>query len=94
MSREETSRRYIVEYFAGGSWLRVSADGKVVFQGDSKYSAWVVADVLVSLGHSVEIQAAPGGSYSERDSPTPAEKTWPPVLRVQRSTDPPQGSAS
>jgi len=87
VSDEETGPRYTVEYFAGGTWLRVSKNGTVVFQGDSKHSAWVVADVLTSLGHSVEVRPAPGGSYSERDAPTPPVKTWPPTM-TSRSSSP------
>lgn len=56
---------YTVEYFAGGSWLRVTRDGKVVHEGDCRLSAWAVADVLARLG-SVEIRAASGGSWVER----------------------------
>jgi hypothetical protein len=58
---------YVVEYFAGGTWLRVIRDGEVVHEGDTRYSAWAVADVLASITHCVEVRPAPGGSWAERD---------------------------
>jgi hypothetical protein len=52
---------YAVEYYAGGTWLRVTRDGEVVHEGESRYSARALADMLSTLGHSVEVRPAPGG---------------------------------
>lgn len=69
MLREHTKRvkpMSDVEYFAGGTWLRVTCDRKVVREGDCHLSVWAVADMLARMGHAVEVLAAPGGSWVER----------------------------
>jgi hypothetical protein len=58
---------YTVEYYSGGTWLRVTRDGDVIHEGDCRLSAWAVADILAPLGR-VEVRPAPGGSWAERES--------------------------
>ena len=55
---------YVIEYVAGGDWIRVSRDGEVYYEGHEQ-NAWAVADTLRSFGHSVEFRPLDGGVHTE-----------------------------